>query len=427
MKAKVLVISNNCFSKTDSNGRTLGNFFWGWPKDKLAQFYIQRKTPDFTYCSSFYSVSDGEALKSIFGKKTNGIVLQSEIKNEQQEKEYGENKKIKKTPFTMLMRNYVWKIGAWKKYGFWEWVRKFSPDVVVLQAGDSPFMYDLAYETAVKFQAKLIIYNSEGYYFKNYDYFQSKGAAHLFYPLFLYELRKSLRRAYRYSAHVFYSCEELEQEYQKIMQHNSETIYTGSEMRPRFENNTKDKTQLIFTYCGNLGLNRHQGLVEIANCLQDINPNLHVDVYGKIPNVQVEKDFAHCKGICYKGVISYEKVKEVMYQSDVLLHTESFDEFYKEDLKFAFSTKIADSLSCGRCFLLYAPKNLACTKYLMKEKAAYVVTDKEQLKSILTTLIYEPDERNRYIAKAVELSVQNHRKEKGCIQFQKVLQKNENV
>ena len=56
MEPKVLVISNECFSKTSSNGRTLGNFFLGWPQDRLAQFYISSADPDFDYCKNYFRV-----------------------------------------------------------------------------------------------------------------------------------------------------------------------------------------------------------------------------------------------------------------------------------------------------------------------------------------------------------------------------------
>ena len=61
---KVLVISNECFSKVTSNGRTLGNFFIGWDKSCLAQFYIQNSEPDFDYCENFFRVTDRQALSA---------------------------------------------------------------------------------------------------------------------------------------------------------------------------------------------------------------------------------------------------------------------------------------------------------------------------------------------------------------------------
>ena len=75
---RILVISNNCFSKTNSNGRTLGNFFTGWPKDRLAQFYIQNEIPDFDVCEQFFRVTDSEAMKALLKKCNGGEIAYNE-------------------------------------------------------------------------------------------------------------------------------------------------------------------------------------------------------------------------------------------------------------------------------------------------------------------------------------------------------------
>jgi spore maturation protein CgeB len=121
--------------------------------------------------------------------------------------------------------------------------------------------------------------------------------------------------------------------------------------------------------------------------------------------------------------VPYDQVKEILYCSDLLLHVESFDEFYQEDLKFAFSTKIADSLSSGTCFLLYAPEKLACSKYLIANEVAYVVSDCKKLKSVLELLVGSEKARKRYLSRAIELAEQNHRCEKNIQKFQNILRK----
>ena len=55
---KVLVIENECVSKSTNNGRTLGNLLKGWPKDMIAQFCISMVDPDYDVCDNFYYVSD---------------------------------------------------------------------------------------------------------------------------------------------------------------------------------------------------------------------------------------------------------------------------------------------------------------------------------------------------------------------------------
>lgn len=416
---KILILSNECFSEISSNGRTLGNFFVGWDKNKLAQFFIQNNIPDFKYCNNFFKVTDKEVLKSLFFKKLGGKV---ELKIEENIKVTNQSvasNSIKKNPLTMIIRNLVWKAGIWKRNGFYNWIKEFNPDIVLLQAGDSPFMYDLAYDISKKFNTKLVIYNSEGYYFKDFDYFRSTGLAHLFYPIFFKVLKSSLERVYKQSSYVFYLCDELKREYNKIFNEKSTVFYTSSEMLPILKEE-KNK-EFIISYCGNLGINRHRSLIEIADIVQKIDSNIFINIYGKAPTEQVKKELEECKGIKYHGMVSYEKVQEIMYKSDLLLHIESFDEFYKEDLKFAFSTKIADSLSCGKSFLLYAPENLACTKYIIENKVAHVVTEKDKLYNTLFKIIEDEKFRKKYISNALIISEKNHRQKNNCLKFQKIL------
>lgn len=417
MTPKVLVISNECFSKTSSNGRTLGNFFLGWPKEQLAQFFLIGK-PDAYYCDQYFQISDRQALNALLHRgSVGGEVLltddEAEIISAQK------RKKTVRNALTMLGRNAIWKTEVWQKNGFWNWVDTFAPDMVLLQAGDCAFMYDLAVETAKHTNSKLVIYNSEGYYYKNFDYFRGTGLAHFVYPIFEKQLKKALERAYAMASCVFYICDELKEAYAKDFHVRAETIFTGSEIR---YSEAQQKNN-IFTsvYAGNLGLNRHKSLIDVAQTLQRISKDFYVDVYGKVPNEEVADALKACCGIRYHGLISYEQVKNALRDSDLLLYVESFDAFYQEDIKFGFSTKIADSLSSGNCFLLYAPEHFACFQYLKKNRAAYVVSSKQELESVLRNLVNNPAARELYRENALALAAKNHRVKKNNAKFQGVL------
>lgn len=418
MEPKVLVLSNECFSKSSSNGRTLGNFFWGWPQDRLAQFYISSGNPDFDYCNNYFRITDGQALSALKTGRCNGGCIMEEPQTVN-----GvtcTTKKHKRNALTMLARNIVWESGRWKKCGFEQWIEEFNPDIILLQAGDFAFMYRLAVRVAEKCQAKLVIYNSEGYYFKDFDYFRSSGIAKMMYPLFRWDLRKALEQAYAKTAHVFYVCDELKRAYDEVFSVRSETIYTASDIKAK-EESMEQTGSFVTSYCGNLGIERHKGLITVAEELQKISPEYYVDVYGKIPNDKVKEDFDACRGIRYQGVVSYEEVKKIIDTSNLLLHVESFDKFYQEDLKFAFSTKIADLLSSGNCFLFYGPKQLACSKYLKENDAAFVVSDSEKLGITLREIITKPETRKRYRKNALMLAEKNHRGGKNVAYFQSVL------
>ena len=417
MTPRVLVLSNNAFSNSDSNGRTLANFLEGWPKECLAQFFLQGTDLNFDVCDNFFRVSDKQALKSVFGIAFDGKIKQETFVNNANSS--GIRKKVKKNPLTMLCRTLIWNVKCWKRFGYNKWLENFQPEIVLLQAGDSPFMYRLACDIVQKYDAKLVIYNSEGYYFKDYDYFKSHGITHLFYPLFLKELRRNLEHAYNKAKVVIYSCDTLKKDYDKVFTTPSKVFYTASGMKPYIDE--KKQNHFEVSYCGNLGINRHKSLIQIADSLQEISEDIFVNVYGRIPNELVKNELSECKGIVYKGFVPYNEVKEIMYRSDLLLHVESFDEFYIEDLKYAFSTKIADSVSCGKPFLVYAPANLACTQYLIENNAAHVISKKEDLIETLRKLVDDYEFRNCYVKNAILISEKNHNQLLNTQRFQEIL------
>lgn len=421
MTPKVLVISNECFSRTSSNGRTLGNFLIGWPKEYLAQFFLIGK-PDTYYCDQYFQVSDRQALNALLGKDNKGGKVTVEDLNADHSENTQAIEKSKKTArnaLTMLGRNAIWESGAWERSGYWEWLEEIHPDIVLLQAGDCAFMFKLAVKTAKRMNAKLVIYNSEGYYYKDFDYFRGRGLAHIVYPIFRRQLKKALEEAYAISNCVFYICDELKEQYAQDFYGRAETVFTGSEIR--YAEKTKKNDVFTTVYCGNLGLKRHESLMDVAEVLQSISEDLYVDVYGKAPNDEIAESLNRCQGIRYHGLVSYEQVKQLLQDSDLLLYVESFDDFYQEDIKFGFSTKIADSLSSGNCFLLYAPEHFACYQYLHRNKAAYTASSKQDLENILVNLINCPAATERYREAALKLAEKNHRVEKNKEMFQEIL------
>ena len=425
---KLLVISNCCLSNSTSNGRTLKNFLIGWPKEKIAQFCIHFEKPDFSTCDNYYYISDWDALNAFcFKGSKNGVVSPMEEKNEKTASRNAtitasnfDGNKVGRNAFSSYLREIVWSSKRWKGNYFYKWVDNFHPEVILLQAGDSGFMCKLCFEISKRYKIPIVVYNSEAYYFKDFDYMKSTGWKKHFYPIFKRRFRKNFEKLMAKASSAVYCCDMLTEDYRKTFSTPGVTIYTATAVKPCEKSNIPSHPFKI-SYLGNLGVGRHTGLIEIAEALQSISPEFKLDVYGKIPNDTVKNAFDSCPGINYNGFVSYEQVKEVMRESDVLVHTENFSDYYRVDLKYAFSTKIADSLASGTCFLLYAPEEIAVSQYLIKNEAAYVVGDKKELRKTLETLINTPDARSIYMAHAKEIVEKNHVADTNSATFQKIL------
>ena len=381
----------------------------------MAQFYLHGEVPDGTVCGSWFTCSDNVALDAFMGRKQEPV-------NAADKKRTSSGKNgARRNALTMLVRDFVWNSRRWEKNGFWEWVEDFEPELILLQAGDCRFMFRLAERLSKKCCVPLVIYNSEGYYFKDFDYFRAKGLAHFCYPFFIDQFRRQFRKTMSCASHVIYPCEELQSAYNAEFSVPSDVLYTISELIPYRVKPAEN--YFSASYLGNLGVGRHEPLMEIGRTLRSISAHATLHVYGRVPSETIRKQFEECPGVEYHGVVPYGMVKKIMEGSDLLIHAENFSAFYQEDLKFAFSTKIADSLASGRCFFLYAPQEMACTNYLNKYQAAYTASDLESMQKILRELVEQPLARERYLARAAELTKENHRQGRNALKFRSILMK----
>lgn len=399
---KVLVVSHNCFSKSGSNGRTISNFFLDWPIDSLAQFYISNEIPDSDVCNNYFRVTDIEALKSIFNsnKSINISNEYSKLSNDKGkvfQRVYAKHKK--RRSYNYIVRNFVWDSKRWMSDKFTNWIDDFAPDMVLIQLGDYSFMLRIALELAEKRGIPLVVYNSEDYYFKD------KKSLSPLYNFYRHDYKRQVQKLISYSSCSVYNSEMLQQTYQKEFKHDSVVIMTSSDITPL--TNKKINIPLTVSYLGSLGVGRHEPLIELAEALHKADPDIYLDIYGEMPNAEVEKLLLNSTGIRLKGFVPYEQVVRVIRTSDILVHAENFSEFYKSDLKHAFSTKIADYLSSGACFLYYGSDNLASTQYLLSHECACVITKRADLLAKIRSIL-DINTRINTVNKALEVAFKNH-------------------
>jgi len=414
----LLVIANNSLSENNSNGRTLAGFLKGWDKESIAQIYISGEIPSSKVCDNFFQITDGAVLKGLFRKNTIGkqVFNTVEINNNSNTKKLSKGKSILKIVF----RDLLWGTNVWWNKKLKNWLGDFSPDILLFFAGESVFTYKMAMKIAKYCDIPIVVYNSEGYYFKEKNYLKNSGViSELIYPIFHSNFKRIFKKLMKKAVHTVYINDKLKNDYDKALNLPSTTIYTASDVQLCCKK--EQNSCPVVSYLGNLGVGRHIALVEIAEVLNEINSDYKLNVYGKIPNDDVKKAFDNCSAINYCGVVPYSEVIEIMHKSDLLVHGESYDDFTVWDLKYAFTTKIADTLSCGTCFFVYAPEELACTEYLLKNECACVVTDKNQLRVTLEELLNDIELRERYIKKGLEIAEKNHNSKKNCEKFQKIL------
>lgn len=414
---RVLVISNNSFNKSDSNGRTLMNFFMDYPKENIAQFYLHGE-PDFDICANYYCVSDKDSLRAF--KSLKSYTKDGSVKHEVESKTTTQSKKQTRTCRTMFLRDIVWRSYRWWNKYFNNFIQKFNPEVVLLQAGDCPFMYNITRRVSKKYGIPIIMYNSENYVLKNKMYSNVKRGD-FWHAILKKRLKKEYKKIMKAVSHCIYSTEYLEDCYQKAYLHEgkSTTLYTVTDMKDC--SSKHEATSFNLLYCGNLGVGRVYPLDELAKTLALVDKNAKLKIFGKFTDEQSQKLVCDNQNVVYGGVVPYEQVPEEIKSSSMVVHTENPERL--QNLLGAFSTKIADCLACGKPFLVYALREYPFVKYLEQNNAAHIAEDVDELKVVLGKCLKDIGFRNQFLKNSKKLAEKNHRVKENCRKMVEILKK----
>lgn len=403
---RLLVLSHNSFSKQNSNGRTLGSLLIGWPKDSIAQFCISSDGADFDVCDNYYCVTDGDVLRSTLRLKPAKRRTLLDARKIDANSKNG-HVKHRKTSINMFARNIAWNLGIWKGKDFYEWIDTFSPDMILLQSGEAFFMHKLALKLSKRTGAKLAIFNTEGFYFFKKDYFPSDGKiGKMLFRLYQLVYKLYFRKFMAKCDKQIYLNEQLKEDYDtEFNSIDSQVIYTSSSLSFKPQ---KISDPPIFCYFGNMGYDRDKILIEFANTINRLNNSYKLNVYGFTKSEEMDKRLKSCESIKFHGAVSYDEVKKAMEKCDFLVHVESQSDFWKESLRYGFSTKIADSISSGKIFILYSSTDIACAKYILTNNAGIFASNPEQLITNIKNVLYNYDYYKSIVENARKVAGLNH-------------------
>ena len=417
MMKRVFVISPGSFSLSDNDGLTLSNLFQGYDKKKLAQFYIQGMSQNENVCDNYYRVTDRDALKSII-KGAKGAIRCSDKDFVSSVRNLESNKWLK-SPITMLLRNVIWQSNRWRGKQFNHWLDSFNPEVVFLEIGDNASQINIACNIASKRKIPLLIHNTEGFYFFRENYMKKNSVFDwIIYPIFHSQLKRAFRKAMNMSSYCIYSCNKLKRVFDsEFPESKSCVLYNKSNIDdlPKYKQDNLFK----ISYLGNLAFNRPYALIEVADVLQKIDIRLCIDVYGKTEDEEVLKLFKDTKGINFHGLVPYSEVKQIIADSDILLHVEHNSRI--KSIEYGFSTKIPDSLASGRCFFVYSPLEVAGSEYLYKEIPQVVAKDSKELDAKLRSILNDNDLRKRCIELEMCLAKKNHDSSRIISEFRNII------
>lgn len=420
-KPKILIVSHNPLSDTQSNGKTIASLLSNFPKESLAQLYFTMDTPDFTICDNFFRITDLDILKNFFLLNNNiGCTVSKQysksIKKEKntlhKNKIYNfiRNLFVLKVSFMTTIRDFIWNNSYYYSEKFENWLNEFNPDFIFFQSSNCRFAFDFVYKIAKKRNIKVIMQTTD-------DYLSYRKIG-LFFNYNVYKLRKAYKKINEETILILPISEKMKNYYSKMYPNNyypaMNSVTPNSKSEFKFN---KDNIRIL--YAGNLGLNRHKTIYNLARIVNDLpNKKISIEVYSieKPSNKILKKinSFECCK---YLGSLNKEQLEAKRKESDILLHVEAFDSSNKHLTRYSISTKIPELMNSNRVILAIGPKDIASIEYLKKTNSGFVINNnnykkmREQFINFLNTKNLDKYVKNgeKYVKKNHDMKeIQKH-------------------
>lgn len=372
---KILSISNNFLSLNNPNGKFCRNYLHSFKDDELSSFYISNDEKKENETIQSFNYTDADLIAYIFHKKHKTTADSSS----------SEQKVNKKSPFIRFVRYVLWRLFFTKNKSFKEWLDSINPTHVVLTIGDNPYLFFLSRLIAKKRNCKLVLFCSENYAFKKYNYLQCKKRRSLSFLMFQHKLRVETIKTIKQSQLVIYNSEQLKTHYEVNVNHLNGVVVLPLSASKYARSIAKNINNEI-VYAGNLGVGRSETIVKFAEILNTITEKHKVVVYGFATKEQQDL-LAKTTNVEYKGIITNDQLINVINNSWLSLHVESFDEYRKIDLEYAFSTKLSDLIASNDRFFVFAPDCYVESKFFIEHLRNHIALDDEELKTKMIDLV----------------------------------------
>lgn len=397
---KILIISHNSFSKVHNNGKTLESLFNGFEKIELAQLYFSKnEKPDFDYCDKYFQITDRNVLDSFlkFNSKCGCVVNKNDLEDVKNNNDKLFNIAKNKSRYMMLFRDILWKTSAWKTKELLQWCRNFNPDAIFYVGGNQGFSHSIAQYVSKILNKPLIAYFTD-------DYLIFPEKRNFIEKIHGWRMKRFYKKTVNQSSLLFTIGELMSKEYTTYFGREFFPIMNSVPILPYVSYKTNEK--ITVSYFGGIHLDRWKMMVRLAKMIKGIEFNVFTITK---PSQEVMKAFQEV-GITYKEGIQGEELQQAILNSDILLHVESDDKYYRSLTRLSVSTKIPEYLMSGRVVLGFGPPEVASMRVLSDNNIGFVVpstvTDLE-LKVMIDKVIGDYELRRDIGLKGYSFAVKN--------------------
>ena len=429
--AKILIIGQR-FNNFSGGGITLTNLFKGWPKDKIAVADTGHMLFNVTtdVCNTYYQLGNEEQkwifpfnlIQKTFPSGLIPVVTKVELPDNKSQKSI-RTKLIDRFffPFLHWIGLYHYFSGIILSQKLKDWLSEYKPEILYIQVST---------REAILFIIQLC------------NYLKIPAAIHMMddWPTTISQkgiLRKYWRNKIDKEFRLLLDCVDLHlsishamtNEYSK--RYNKEFIPFHNPIEVKVwmpyskTNFSLSKEHICILYSGRIGPGITESLLEVANAIENINNGIEIKLHLQTPTKDNEilNRLKKQKCVVINPIVEYTQLPKVYSQADILLIANDFNELGSDFLKYSMPTKASEYMISGTPILVYAPKELALSKFCSENECGYCVTEQSQEKIIdaIHFLISNEEYRKKISHNAVRLATELFDADKVRKEFQQLL------
>ena len=394
---KLLFFSQVAWDNKNSVGNTYSNWFDGevWKNDSFSHIYTRKKKPDNRMNISYYNISAIDAIKGFLTGKNKGTIFS--VNPLTTDKMWGvvedcvEQIRIdlihkKKHDFVYYVHELLWRSRLWLDYQLKNYISNIHPDILFAFATNPYILWPLIQYLQKNTQCKVVLLIAD-------DVYGSYDDCAFYRKVYL---KREFEKCIHAADKLYGISDEMSKLYEIEFGKCVETLYKGCDLS--IEPKQHLNRVLRFVYAGNLFWGRDDTLASVASSLENLNQNglkATLEIYTGATATEQLKDKLN-RGVSSQimGARSYEEIKKIMHEADVVLHVESFEEEAIKKVRSSFSTKIIDCLQSGNQVLAIGPKEIASIEYLRKVDGVIVVDDQKQVLNVVKHIVLHSEEIN---------------------------------
>ena len=403
---RILVLSRNAWDDTNSIGNTLSNFFADMEDVEFANIYFRSSKPNNGLCKKYYRVTEKDILKNYFSPKKIGQSVEYSKSINEKAIGYSREKKLISFIHRFNLRFFYWISDA--LFNSEKWINKkldsfitdFNPDIVFSFAKSSSQYYLTIKHIKKLFDSKIVLWIADDEY-TSLSLKNNKASKR--------DLKR-LEYVINAGTKVYGCSQQICDYYNDIFNCHSTPHYKNCHFDYPVRTSVNNPIKIV--YAGNLLFGREKTLCEIVAQLTKLNAlgqKFCLEIYSNTFLSKEQKQLLTKSGVsAFLGQRSYEEIKSILSNSDILLIIESFEPGEILKTKYSFSTKIIDCLQSGSSILAIGPNGIATIDYVKSIPGAEVINDIKYFENLMSEIADNPLLLVENANRIRQFALQNH-------------------